>query len=85
MDKIPTAKDFVKTATDGLGRISSENAEYLLHEFAVFHLAKAVEAIKKKATTKLKANAYFDTTPTMWDIEIDMNSIENAYPLTNIK
>ena len=79
METIPTAEEFVKTALDGLNRISKEHAILLLIEFAKLHVIEALkEASEKADTCEVAVMRGFETV-------VNTDTILNAYPLENIK
>jgi len=75
MEKLPTAKDFLKNK---LTYCEYKDVVYKeMIEFAKLHVEAALKAAAENADTRLII--YTD------DEEIDKSSILNAYPLTNIK
>ncbi|HNT70583.1 MAG TPA: hypothetical protein PKI83_02880 [Bacteroidales bacterium] len=84
MDKIPTAKQYLKDF--GLSEVICEDD---IIEFAKFHVQAALEAASEKAKLNVPNRFGRCTTSTFitdeGEVYIDSKSILNAYPLTNIK
>lgn len=84
---IPTAEEYTNKALDGLGRINKEHAIYLMIEFAKLHVIEALKQASEKATgtpmydygNRYKIELVRD------NVNINEDSILNAYPLENIK
>lgn len=80
MKEIPTAAEFLKN-NNVVGMIDLLSP--LIVEFAKLHVEAQREAIKEKATTKLQT--FGNPNPEQWSYTVDEKSIDNAYPLTNVK
>ena len=74
-----TAKEFIKREYDDLDH-SNMDIEYLMKEFAKYHVEQALIAASNEAQAKENPADY--GTGEIW---VDKDSILNAYPLENIK
>lgn len=73
---IPTAEEFLKGDADNAPWTGTQ--EQAMIEFAKLHVEAALKAASEKARTY-----YTDLEQT--EKEIDVDTILNAYPLTNVK
>lgn len=77
------AKEFLsKNGFNGFAYSSC--IQQLLVDFAKYHVALALEAASEKVKIKIRKGV-MSKTPTMWDVDINKESILTSYPLENIK
>lgn len=90
MSKIPTAEEFLNIQDSyiknkhvfplGTGKIMQQN----MIEFAKLHVKAALKEASENFKMKIKEDVYELDMNDDW-MEVDKNSILNAYPLENIK
>lgn len=88
MENITTAAEFFRDCMEGGQSVYTASQRKFIDkaiEFTKMHNKLALAASAKNAKTKFIEGVYIEKTPTMWDIEIDKDSILNAYPEDNIK
>lgn len=90
MDKIPTAKEFLSSTSTLNKRLFLKKTEDFdqavdrMIEFAKLHVQAALKEASEKFKMKIKGDVHELDMNDDW-MEVDKNSILNAYPLENIK